>query len=98
MKIEHNGFIVEGTRMECLDFFYKELYLVEKIISYETFNRITLSDFSKEELECIERWENACVSEFNALSLLPGSGEDWGDPELNQRTIDKVRKFKKLVS
>ena len=41
MKIEHNGFNIEGTRRECIDFFYRELFLVEHIISEETYKELT---------------------------------------------------------
>ena len=37
--------------------------------------------FTKEELECILKWRDACDGEFNGMTLLPVSGDDWGKEE-----------------
>jgi len=49
--------------------------------------------FTKEELECILKWRDACDGEFNGMTLLPASGEDWGEDKDVQSVEDKLEKM-----
>ena len=49
--------------------------------------------FTKEELECILKWKDACDGEFNGMTLLPASGEDWGKEEDIENAEDKLEEM-----
>jgi hypothetical protein len=49
--------------------------------------------FTKEELECILKWKDACDGEFNGMTLLPASGEDWGKEEDIESAEDKLEEM-----
>ena len=54
--------------------------------------------FTKEELECILKWRDACDGEFNGMTLLPASGDDWGKEEDIERAENKLEEMLSKLS
>ena len=68
-------------------------WIVETYIDQELDKAREEVQFTKEELECILKWKDACDGEFNGMTLLPASGEDWGKEEDIENAEDKLEEM-----